>query len=178
MADKTEGVLAADRLRELLSYDPETGVFVWNVSRGTVKKGAVAGRKNTDGYIEISIDSRLYKAHRHAWLYVYGVRPTSQLDHRYGIRDDNRIGELREATNAQNQQNRSIHPKNTSRHPGVSSHKATGKWRAQIQISKRRVHLGLFDDVGDAETAYADAKSKLHPFQPTVRAMRGEPPVG
>ena len=91
------------RLRELLSYDAKTGIFYWKVGRrGTVRKGDVAGTRNKDGYVCIFVDRKNYLAHRLAWLYMYGEEPPAILDHKNGIKDDNRISNLREATNSLN----------------------------------------------------------------------------
>ena len=74
--------LIAERLRELLSYEPETGVFRWRVSRGPAVAGSVAGSLTTYGYIKIKVDGRFYRAHRLAWIYVHGVWPSKDLDHK------------------------------------------------------------------------------------------------
>ena len=166
---KNHAPLTAARLRELLSYDPDTGIFHWQVSRGSVKRGAQAGRKNDEGYIEISLDSRYYKAHRLAWLYVHGEWPTDQLDHINGARPDNRIANPREATNAENGQNQAMYSHNTSGRRGVSWCRVVGKWKARIKANGRRIHLGYFEDIDDAARARAKAKASLHEFQPFDR---------
>ena len=157
--------LTAERLREVLSYDPATGEFVWTERAYHAVVAEKAGGRNRKGYIQICIDLRRYYAHRLAWLYVHGRWPAEQIDHINGVKDDNRIANLREATNAENQQNRRITRKNTSDHVGVSWHKKTQQWRAQISVNGRPKHLGCFDDIDDADKAYADAKAKLHPFR-------------
>ena len=98
--------LTAERLREVLDYGPDTGVFTWKIrTNSRVKVGDVAGALRPDGYIQISIDGRLHRAHRLAWLYVTGESPPDQIDHINGVRDDNRIANLRLATSAENKQN-------------------------------------------------------------------------
>ena len=172
---KNHAQLTAARLRELLSYDPNTGIFCWQVSRGSGKRGLRAGRKNDEGYIEISIDSRFYKAHRLAWLYVHGCWPAEQMDHRNGVRTDNRIANLREATHAENQQNKAIHRNNTSGHPGVYWNKQSRKWQVQMRNAGRFLHLGYFDDFADAVAARVRAKAALHSPHPTERIQRTDP---
>jgi hypothetical protein len=90
-------------LRKLLSYDAKTGIFYWKEGRrGRVRKGDVAGTKNKQGYVCIFVDRKNYLAHRLAWLYMYGEEPPAIIDHINGVRDDNRISNLREATHALN----------------------------------------------------------------------------
>ena len=157
--------LTQERLQELLSYDPDTGIFTNLKSRGTAKIGSVAGTKNSIGYVCIQIDSKKYLAHRLAWLYVHGNFPEKYLDHMNEIRDDNRIINLRLATNQENQHNRSSAKQDgTSGYLGVGWHKQHGKWIARIQLNGRRKHLGLFNTAEEASKAYVTAKRKLHPF--------------
>lgn len=152
------------RLKELLDYDPGTGVFIWRVSRGTARAGSVAGTFNSEGYIRIKIDRKLYLAHRLVWLYVCGKFPVNQLDHIDRDPSNNRIENLRLATQAENKQNLSKPYTNTSGVVGVSWNKQTGKWQAYIQLNNRQIHLGLFDTIEEAAAARAAAKAKLHTF--------------
>ena len=154
------------QLREILSYDPESGAFVWLVTRGKARKDAAAGFTRRDRYIEIGIDGALYFAHRLAWFYVHGRWPIQQIDHINGIRGDNRIANLREASNAQNLQNlRKASSNSKSGFLGVSLRKSRGKWRAEIVIEGRKKHLGYFDSSEEAYAAYLAAKVKFHPYQ-------------
>lgn len=149
-------MLTAARLREVLSYDPETGAFAWREARGRVKSGDRAGTQHAKGYWQIGIDGRYYLAHRLAWLYVHGVWPADEVDHKHRVRDDNRIGELREATHAQNHQNRGSDT-------GVRKGKRGG-YQARIQIAGKQVHLGMFATCEEAIAARLAAKVKHHPF--------------
>lgn len=163
--------LTAARLRELLSYDPETGIFRRLVSTSsTARAGDVAGGLNSEGYVRIRVDGVSYRAHRLAWLYVHGRWPTDQLDHRNGVRADNRIANLREATNVENGQNYGVRKSNTSGHTGIHWHIRARKWVAQIRHTGRIHDIGYFDDMADAVSARAKAKAEMHPFQPYVRA--------
>ena len=156
--------LTAERLRELLNYDRETGVFTRNEDRGGYAAGSASGCKS-HGYLTIKVDRIAYQAHRLAWLYVYGRWPRDQIDHINGIRDDNRIVNLREATGAKNQQNRRrATANNTTGVLGVSWHKRDKKFRASIQISGENKHIGYFNTAAAASLAYVTAKRKLHPF--------------
>lgn len=151
--------LTPARLRELLFYDPETGAFSWRRSRQGVRADLAAGRVNSRGYAQIGIDLRRYAAHRLAWLYVHGRWPDNDLDHINGDRADNRISNLREATEAENTWNRKTPRNNRTGLKGV--YKATAKrWRAQIKVAGERIVLGHFDSPEDAHAAYCVAAMK------------------
>ena len=169
MKPKNRNDLTSERLRELLSYDPETGDFRCVAKRPGLKFDRMDGRKKNQGYLLICVDRYAYSAHRLAWLYVHGKWPADQIDHINGVRDDNRIANLREATHTQNHQNRENSPKNVSGHPGVSRHKMAGKWRAQISHFGKYRHLGVFDSIEDAVEARKAAKAEYHTFQPVDR---------
>ena len=154
--------LTAEYLRSILSYDPETGIFTRKVSTSTsVKVGDVAGSPDGHGYLQIRVQSRPHKAHRLAWLYVYGEWPKDQLDHINRIRTDNRISNLREVTNKQNLQNAGKRSNNTSGHPGVCWNKQNSKWRAQIMHNYKHTHLGYFSTLEEAISA-RKAAEKLY----------------
>jgi hypothetical protein len=132
-----------ERLRELLEYDPETGVFLWKTrTSNRVKIGSVAGTKHGKGYVSISCDGKRYMAHRLAWLYVHGQFPEEQIDHINGVRDDNRLCNLRCVSSAENQMNMKLDKRSSSGITGVHWHKLTGKWHAR---GPKKLHLGLFN---------------------------------
>ena len=154
--------LTAEELRELLHYDQETGIFTRKVSTSNrVKVGAVAGCPGGYGYLLISVHSRLYQAHRLAWLYMYGEWPKGQIDHLNRNRSDNRIANLRDVTQKQNLQNRSKSSTNTSGHPGVVWHKRISKWLAYIKHNYKQIHLGYFSILEEALSA-RKAAEKLY----------------
>lgn len=154
--------LTAERLRELLDYDPETGIFTWRISRGSAKAGAVSGTINADGYIVLGVDGVLRRASRLAWLYMTGGWPQNEVDHIDQDRANNRWDNLREATHAQNGRNRSRRSDNTSGRIGVCWDKDVGKWRARIRLNGVDRHLGLFTSLDAATAARRDAE--LHFF--------------
>jgi len=147
-----------ENLRQLLRYDPLTGLFVWLVRpNGRVPAGRIAGSPNKDGYIQIKIKGRLFGAHRLAWMHVHGGWPAEEVDHKNGKRSDNRIDNLRIATRVDQMANLSVPKSNTSGFKGVSRDKTGRRWRANIIIGGKQKHLGIFDTPELAHEAYAAA---------------------
>ena len=159
-ADNTDGMLDVGRLRELLNYDPETGVFTWRVARKGRFKGSVAGSTDSNGYRTIRLDDVLYLEHRLAVLYMIGEWPKATVDHINGERADNRWTNLREATWSQNLANRSPNKNNTSGAKGVWWNKRRSKWTAAVTVDRKAIHLGYFLTVGSAEAAYKEAAKR------------------
>lgn len=160
--------LTQARLKELLHYDPETGVFTWRLNRAPCLAGDVAGCVNKkSGYRFVTIDRKIYLAHRLAWLYVHGVLPP-KLDHKNRCRDDNGIENLRAATAAENCQNMKMPGHNTSGLQGAFWHKSKKKWVSFISVSNKKHYVGTFADKHAAHAAYVAAKSRLHTFNPEL----------
>ena len=160
-------MVTQDRLKQVISYDPDTGEFVWlQATSRRIRVGNIAGTTYEDGYRRIAIDGFGYRAHPLAWLYVYGKFPEEQLDHINRIKSDNRLINLRLATNAENQQNHPVRRNNNSGIIGVHWYRRTGKWHAQISSGSRRIHIGYYDTIEEAATARAAAKAKYHTFHP------------
>jgi hypothetical protein len=155
-------MITQDELKRLLSYDPETGEFRWKSCpwNKTHLIGAIAGTELL-GYTVIRINSRGYKAHRLAWLYVYGELP-SEIDHINCVKSDNRIANLRPCTKSANGQNTRKRPNLTSQYKGVSLRRLTGKWKAGIDAGGRKLHLGYYDTQEAAYAAYCEAARKHH----------------
>lgn len=161
--------LTAERLREVLNYDPNTGVFTWRISKGPSRSGSVAGSINKTGYWHLRIDGGTYQAHRVAWLYQFGKWPASDIDHINRTKNDNRIANLREITASQNQQNTGARKNNPTGFKGVSLHKQRNQWRAQIRVNNRNKYLGLFKSPEDAFAAYQAEAAKHHTHNPSVQ---------
>jgi len=162
--------LTQARLKELLHYDPETGVFTWRVGRVGCRAGSIAGSLNGCGYRQIGIDRRMHLLHRIAFLYVTGGFPQEELDHINGVRDDNRWVNLREATGSENRHNLGGPPShNTSGFLGVYWCKRRQKWVAEIKLRGRKRHLGYFDTAEEAHATYLKAKDELHPTHQRLR---------
>jgi len=154
--------IALGDVRELVSYNAETGTFTWNKTRPYCTVGKPAGGLTPYGYVRIVLCGRPYQAHRLAWFYTYGRWPSHEIDHINGVRDDNRLANLREATPSQNQANKAMRSDNTSGIKGVSWDRSRGKWHASINVSGRMKNLGRFQKIEDAASAYADAAMKFH----------------
>jgi hypothetical protein len=155
-------MITQNRLKELIDYDSESGVFTRKTSYNRYKKGEKIGFKNTGGYIEAGVDKKYYGLHRLAWLYVHGVLPEI-IDHINGDKTDNRIINLRSANRKINSENL-VKPRkdNASGYLGVNFHKASKKWVAQISVNKKKKHLGCFDSPEKARDVYLLAKRNLH----------------
>ena len=155
--------ISQDRLKQLVNYNPNTGLFTWAMPRRKCRLGDKAGCKMRNGYIVIRLDDELFYAHRLAWFYSYNKWPEQQIDHINGDRADNRLENLREATNAQNAQNtQKMRVTNTSGFTGVR--RENKKWLAEIKVNYKPIRLGLFATPEEAHEAYLKAKQNLHPF--------------
>jgi len=151
--------LTQEILKSKLNYDPETGVFTRTLKTGIVK---VAGCKDSRGYLAIYLNKKLHYGHRLAWLYMTGQWPDTDIDHINGIKGDNRICNLREATRSQNGRNRGANKNNTSGYKGVCWHKSIQKWMSRITISGDIKFLGYFDAPEEAYLAYCEAAKEYH----------------
>lgn len=154
--------LTQERLKYLLHYDQDAGVFTWRVDRIRVRAGERAGKIDGQGYVAIGIDGHRHAAHRLAFLYMTGVWPSSFVDHINSDRSDNSWCNLRVATNSQNQANVLRWSHNTSGFKGVSWHKSTGRWQANIRSEGGKKSLGYFDTPEAAYEAYCTAAFALH----------------
>lgn len=155
----SQNTLTANELRSLLLYDAETGLFWWRVRRpGIRQEGAAGTLSKSTGYVVIQVNGRLYKAHRLAWLYVYGCWPANTIDHINGKKADNRISNLRDVTHPVNSCNRVRQNRNNATGLlGVTPHPATGKFMARVSRDGRSKYLGLFPSADEAHRAYQTA---------------------
>ena len=158
----TSDLITADRLREVLAYDPDTGAFIWQVRTSTrVHVGDVAGRSDPLGYRKIKVDGREYLAHRLAFLAMTGEWPVAEVDHRDGDPANNRWRNLRPATRSQNAANTGLRrakdlPK------GVSYRASSGRYLAQIVTRRETRYLGSFATPEEAHRAYLYAARLFH----------------
>lgn len=151
--------LTHKRLCSILNYEPLTGHFSRKTKRRTNAFGTV-GNYRPDGYLVISIDKKLYLAHRLAWFFVTGKWPKETIDHINCDKSDNRWCNLREASLTQNNFNVGIFKTNTTGYKGVSKAKF-GKYRAVISLNNKQLHLGTFDTPEEAYQVYCQKAFEL-----------------
>lgn len=164
-------LITQDRLKSLLTYDPDKGEFFWRVNRtGGTKAGDRAGSFDTERYLVMRVDGRYYRGHRLVWLYVHGQWPTHHLDHINGDPSDNRLANLREATPAQNGMNRRKDIRNKSGRTGVTWCATSKKWRADIGQNGRVSHLGRFNTL-EAAILARDKAERGHDAAAYIRGV-------
>jgi len=165
-------ILDAERVRQVFHYDPETGLFT-RIGPSIWKTGAVeptpVGRKPSHyGYVSLTMDGQIYPAHRLAFVYMTGRQPIDQIDHRNGIRHDNRWCNLREVTAKQNSENCAQRKGTHSGFRGVYP-AGNGKWIARIGDGGVRHYLGIHDTPEQAAEAYKAARAARFAAQPIAR---------
>ena len=159
--------MTQDYLKSILSYDPKTGIFVWLVNKARSKThgvGTVAGCRNKAGYMIVKINRKIYYQHRLAWLYVTGSDSLCEIDHIDGVRHNNTFQNLREATVAQQQYNRS----------DIQGHwYEGGKWRARLRSNGVDINLGSHPTKSEARAAYL-AGCKKYQDEKFLNRKKGE----
>lgn len=179
MADKS--LPMPEVLRQLLRYEPETGKLFWKErppsmftdgKYSAARNAAAWNSRYADaeafttvdnyGYRQGAIFNRHHRAHRVTWALVYGVWPTLEVDHINGVKTDNRLANLREASKSENGRNREMRADNTSGFKGVIWDRSRDRWRAKITLHGRCVDLGYFNSKTDAARAYDTAALARH----------------
>lgn len=140
--------LSAGALRELVDYNPETGIFCWKGLKSQISSGQ-QGR-----YVRIAIWGRTYLAHKLVWLYVYGKWPETGLDHIDRNTKNNAISNLREVSSGDNLRNSKSYSNNKTGFRGVMFEARRGLFKAQITLNKRNIFLGYFKTAEEAGSAY------------------------
>lgn len=159
-----ESLITQELLKEKLHYDKDTGVFTWTDSKlnANCARGKEAGCVTSGGYRDIKMllggKGRVFRAHRLAWFYVYGEFPKLHIDHINHDRADNRISNLREVTQRENQRNQSMYKNNTSGYNGVFFRKQVEKYEARVRVDGRLMFLGYFKKIEDAAQAVKEAR--------------------
>jgi HNH endonuclease len=153
-------MITLERLKELLTYNPETGLFTRNIFTNYINK---VGFYDTKGYLRTRIDGENYSVHRLIWFYMTGAWPKDQIDHINGIKDDNKWNNLREATNGQNAINKASFSKLGIKGVRIDpKYKYKTKYIAQITTNKKVICLGRFDTIEEASNSYNEAAKKYH----------------
>jgi hypothetical protein len=149
------------RLREVLNYDPDTGIFRWLICAGSSSAGRVAGGRTLDGYNQIRIDGVMHRSNLLAWMYMTGEWPSEFVDHENRIKHDDRWKNLRLATRSQNAMNRESQSNNTSGAKGVNVvNKKSKPFRCRIKADGKHIHLGYFATLEEAEKVYIEASKR------------------
>ena len=165
--------VSPEELRKLLRYEPETGKLFWRYRPLNMFKDSRAHRSwnsqfsgkeaftaNCNGYLLGSIHNKRYKSHRVIWAIYHGEWPNNEIDHINGVKNDNKIFNLRDSTHAQNLKNRSISSKNTSGYKGVSWDKNKKKWISSITVDGTQKFLGYFTEREQAASSYRMAAER------------------
>ena len=143
--------ISHERLLEVLEYDPTTGIFIWKVNRRRLAKaGSIAGSINGSGYRQISVDGKLYLAHRLAWFYCFQEWPENIIDHINSIKDDNTLDNLQDITQSMN-----IRKANSKVGPSgfKNVRKICDRYQAYIKVAGKTVHIGMFPSGEEAAKA-------------------------
>lgn len=179
----TKGNPTPTQLRELMKYDPETGLLTWReraehwfpvgaygrqhsaniFNKLFAGKPALNSVSTSTGYRRGNLFKKTTPAHRVAFAIHYGKWPEGHIDHINGDRTDNRIKNLRDVTRAENQKNQKLRSDNASGTPGVGYCKANKGWRARINVNKKSITLGYFKTKAAAVSARKDAE-RLHGY--------------
>jgi HNH endonuclease/AP2 domain len=145
--------MTGEEARRLFDY--RYGQLFWKVRNSNrIRVGQSAGTLIKGGYVHIKANGKFYLRHRLIFIWHHGREATTGLDHINRIPGDDRIENLRECTHQENHFNRD--PK------GYTWYKPTGKWRAQIMVSGRQIHIGYYDTEEAARAAYLAAKAVHH----------------
>lgn len=160
----------ADLLRQLFHYDSKTGLVTRKVAVSTTTKvGDIVGTLHTKGYLRVQIHGKFYYLHRVIWCMETGFWPAGEIDHRDGVRSNNKWSNLRDGSKSSNGQNRSLSRNSTTGYTGVTFVKRRGNYQAYINSGGSRKNLGTFATAELAHTAYLQAKKTLHLAQPNPR---------
>lgn len=168
MTKDNSSEITQERLKAVLDYNQNTGVFTWKISTGPRSViGKPAGSYDVKGYVVIAIDTKTRKAHRLAWLYIYGDFPQGTrpfIDHINGNPADNRLVNLRVSSGVENSRNRFKTSTNETGFKGVSwdrNNRGNKKFKAQIRnpVTGRNENLGRYLTPEEASLAYEN-KSK------------------
>lgn len=157
-------MITRERLKQLLQYNKDTGVFTSLVKNKTV------GSLTDKGYVRLNLDKHLYMAHRIAWFYMTGEFPSVEIDHIDGDRSNNEWSNLRCATRKQNMENTALFCTSTSGHRGVTWYKRNGKWGATAFHNGKRHFAGLYASADEAAQAAKKLRDELFTYHKTSHA--------
>ena len=154
--------LTQARLKELLHYDPETGIFTFRINRNRFKAGELAGYINDQGYLKLAVDGKEYRASRLAFLYMEGYTPEYEVDHINRDRNDDRWCNLRHVSRQCNARNIGIRSDNKSGIMGICWRKDTNQWKSYISIDGKLINITHSNKLIDAVKARLEAEKKYN----------------
>lgn len=158
--------LTAERAKELLIYNQDTGEFFWRAAIKKVTPGSKAGCRDGHGYCRIQVDGRRYHGHRLAWLMTYGKWPEQTIDHINGNRMDNRLCNLRDVDTRTNNRNRTVlNSNNQSGYPGVRldpRNQRKQRWHARLNQKEGGIWVGTFDTAEEAHAALEKVRARIY----------------
>jgi hypothetical protein len=155
-------MLTQTRLKEVFDYDPAVGVFTRRLKQTGVKQGSTSGSLSKEGYLVTSVDGKLHKCHRLAWLYMTGLWPQGNIDHINGDKSDNRFENLRDVSHRQNIQNQRKAQRSNKSTGVLGTWKNGNGFAARITYNNSKIYLGTFKTLAEARAAYVEAKRALH----------------
>ena len=156
-------MLTQSKLKEIIEYDPLTGIIIYKKTLSNrIKVGEEVNGISDRGYKRCQIEGKRYQCHDLAWLYMTGEFPKNQIDHIDCNPENLKFINLRESTQMQNCCNRSIGKNNSSGIKGVKWHKSSGKWYVSIDSNYKRIYIGSYDYIKDAEIAVKKARLEIH----------------
>lgn len=140
------------QLKELLSYDPDIGVFTWKIKSGRCSAGSVAGGVDYSGYVDIRLRGKKYRAHRLAWLYMTGAFPNNIVDHIDRCKCNNKWHNLRDVTHSQNNMNR----------VGISNIYKPKRPGGKYQVVIQKKHIAMCENLELAQLVVLEAREKIN----------------
>ena len=159
---KVRTIPSQSELKSILDYNPDTGEFTRACDRGRWKKGESMGSVSADGYVNISIDGRIYRAHRIAWMFMTGQQPIAFIDHENRNRLDNRWSNLRSASQSENLQNSVVKKTSSLGLKGVTYVPSKGRYRARITSGNKTIFEQTYETPEEAKAARDAVAKVLH----------------
>lgn len=161
MTTSIGGTTLQEKFNEAFEY--KEGSLFWKVGNtNAIKIGQEVGTEFPRGYRRVSLAGKIYTVHRVIWTMFHGTPPKEiHIDHINGNASDNKIENLRLATNSQNCCNRRMKPNNTGI-KNVSFIKECQKYRVALQANKKRKFFGYYEDLELAEFVALEARNKYH----------------
>jgi len=153
-------MLTQARLKDLMAYDADTGLFT-RIKSVQASGKRVSDKPNGDGYLQFCIDYKMYLQHRAAWLYAYGEFPKGHIDHINRVKTDNRLCNLRVVNDFENSQNRTLAKNNL--YPHVQWLRKKNSFKVKI-VSAGKAYVRVFKSFEDAKNCSNEFRKKYKPL--------------